>query len=841
MKRRLISLLLALCMVFAMQPDTAQAATKITKVVITMSELQPGKALPTDAKVPDTASTVVKSVKWKGDTNNGKAKEGVKYTATITVEIKSGVKDKTFASAASSINATVNGKKASVKRNSATSITVTYTFPALSGKESAAEVIDLGVTHIKEDLNARWAALKPVNTDENLYSKKPEAVWAPYVAGKVRTQVLEDGVNTLNFARYVAGLNADVSLVDELNEKAQYGAVLLGAVNKLVHEAKRPNDMDVDFYKKGYEATTSSNLFSEATIYASTKGTLETFLSHSVIGWLSDSGVSSLGHRIWVLNPVMKGTGFGVASGSNTTYSTMWVTNTSKYGTGTGTSSYDAITWPAAGYHPTNLFFDGDQWSVRLNGSRYSAKASNIQVKVTNPSGETQVCKAKVSTTSKDPLIIFTPSGKVKSGNKFDVEISGITRGDESVVLKYSVEFFKLDTKGTSDLDLLYLDKLPAEKALKSLKSCASNYTKAEDVIKCIKAEVKYADTVEWVKKPTITKATASKAGSLKGTVKCSRNDQSFTLSVNLTLAKQSDKTDNLYAAAAALKRMEVSNGTTKAQVEAAAKAAVTDGVISVKSFKVNKKATKTETGQIYVSLKGSTNTTFGVYMTIPALGGTIDPEPTAVPTPAPTQGASKDKFNYDAALGLGVENAKEAAITNSTTEGELAAYLQELLPKEQKDKYTYIVEFTSKTNATVNKDGQLQAKIAVRDLTYNYTSSGTLVYLTIPATGSSDSEEVAKIEADMALIQAAFDARVASAKSENDLKKADLLKIAEEAVKNGSKVRWLNTPLFSTRPAKDGEDGHVKGTLRLTLGAETREIEFSVILHADGTITNAN
>ena len=85
------------------------------------------------------------------------------------------------------------------------------------------------------------------------------------------------------------------------------------------------------------------------------------------------------------------------------------------------------------------------------------------------------------------------------------------------------------------------------------------------------------------------------------------------------------------------------------------------------------------------------------------------------------------------------------------------------------------------------------------------------------------------------------FGARIASAKSKDDLTKKDLLNVAKNAVKNGSSVQWLNDPLFSTMSAKNGKDGWVKGTLRVEFGAEQRDIEFYAVLHLDGSITNGS
>ena len=451
-RQHLLSLLLVFALIVTVLPTTVPAATMVKKVAVTMSTLKEGASLPTSAKVSNS-SVKVAAVKWKGSTNSGKAKGNVKYKVTITLQIKSG---KAAKFGTGKISATVNGKKASVKRNSAKKITVTYTFPTL-GKT----ILNLGTGHTKEEINAKWTALKPMNSDKNLFIEEPEVVSAPFKTGTVKSEVLTDGINMLNFSRYVAGLNSDVSLDSTLNEKTQYGAVLMAHINKMEHKPAKPSDMDQSFYAKGYEATSSSNLARYITANAAATADTKEFLSWSVRSWLSDSGVSSLGHRIWCLDPVMKGTGFGVAIGKTYTYSDMWVHNTSKYGTGSGTSNWDAIPWPAAGYHPTNLITKDDEWSVRFNGKRFSVKSSDVRVRVSNAAGRTQECKTRINTDFGDPVLIFQPTGTVGNGDKYDVEISGITKGGSPAVIKYSVEFFKLGSTSTNkpsdtstDLDL---------------------------------------------------------------------------------------------------------------------------------------------------------------------------------------------------------------------------------------------------------------------------------------------------------------------------------------------------------------------------------------------------
>lgn len=654
--KRWLSMLLVFALIVMVLPTTASAATTVRKVAITMSLPKVGASLPTRANTRVSNSKIkVMSVKWKGSTNSGKAKSNVSYTATIILQTKSAGVAK-FGSG--TISATVNGKKASVKRNSAKKITVTYTFPAL-GTTSGTTVLNLGTTHTKEEINAKWTTLKPVNTDKNIFIEKPHAVSPPFSTGKVKSQVLTDGINTLNFCRYVAGLNSDVSLVSSLNEKAQYGAVLLANIDQMCHTPSKPADMDQNFYSRGYQATSSSNLANYITANAEATGDMKEFLSWSVREYFSDAGVKSLGHRIWCLNPVMKGTGFGVANGTKYTYTDMWVFDTDKYGTGSGTSNWDAIPWPAAGYHPTNLISKKDEWSIRLNRKRFSVNSSSVRVKVTNDAGRTQDCKVRISTGWDDPVLIFQPTGTVGNGDKYDVEISGITKGGKPAVIKYSVEFFKLGSTSTS--------------------------TPPEPLI-------------------------------------------------DLSL----------------------------------------DGEITEDKL--------------------------------------ID-------------------FIHDSVKGI--------AVNNDTTEESLLNALLSYLPEDSG--YTLVILYFGKTNATVKKDGSIIAKVSVKDLKRNTFSIGEMVKYKIPATGSSDAAEVQKIEGDVKAIKQAFNARISSAKSKDDLMMNDLLTIAKNAAKNGSSVYWLSDPLFSIMSPKNGKNGWVKGVLSVKLGAEAREVEFYAVLHPNGKITNGS
>lgn len=495
----------------------------------------------------------------------------------------------------------------------------------VSAKESKTVTIKAHRTTM--ELNAKWAQLKPVHTEGTPYTIAPviSPVSGDPTLGKVKSQVLNDGLNTLNFARYMAGLAGDVSLIKDFNTSAQYASVLLAfRDNGLTHYPEKPRGVSIDFYKNGYEGTSNSNL----QMWYSRSGE-STAISYSVKSYLNDLGGSNhnvAGHRYWALDPSMRGTGFGLATAdSGQMYSAMWCAKyTDLNGKGTPTTNYEAITWPAAGYHATDFYSDDMQWSVRLNPEMYDiSKLGNVKVSVTGPGG-TSVISHAISTTYGN-MIMFTPTKRVKAGEKYTVKISGLYRRGTLTTLKYSVKFFTLGESGTSNAELLAADKIAVEHAVKEFGSVANNYTKPKDLLKCIWAETRYIDKMEWITGPTIQKATSSKKGSINGKLKCTLNGKSFTYNVKINIPELI--VDNkAYMALAAAKAMTVSASTTQKDVERALNAKLKGGyTVLVSGFSV-KAPTATETGSVsyYLTVRdgsGKSLATAGVIQVIPVRG----------------------------------------------------------------------------------------------------------------------------------------------------------------------------------------------------------------------------
>ncbi|MBQ2468806.1 MAG: hypothetical protein II503_03885, partial [Clostridia bacterium] len=126
--------------------------------------------------------------------------------------------------------------------------------PAFSALASAAVYTDSGYKSLPK--LTPYDIRKLVNEtplywleEQKVFEVKP-SIKAPYSAGKVKEQVLNDVTERLNMLRRLAGLDPVVA-DPALCEQAQYGAVLMAA-SEYSHTPSRPADMSEEFYKKGY-------------------------------------------------------------------------------------------------------------------------------------------------------------------------------------------------------------------------------------------------------------------------------------------------------------------------------------------------------------------------------------------------------------------------------------------------------------------------------------------------------------------------------------------------------------------------------------------------------------
>ncbi len=258
------------------------------------------------------------------------------------------------------------------------------------------------------------------------YSVDPQTS-APYSAGKLADKTQENALAFLNAIRYVAGLDSSVQLKDEYCTYAQACALLNNVNGKLDHYPTRPDGMDDTLYNTGYLGANKGNLV---------MGTKN--FRRMLLLLVDDQGVSTLGHRRWILFPGMQYTGFGMVGN----YSSMYAHDNF---TAQSSKADPGVVWPAQNM-PLELWEDGATWSASFGRT---LDRENVTVSITNNNGsETwEIAGAggdgtlKVSNENygQAGCVMFTPKSiQCKAGESYHI----IIKENSSLLAEYDVNFF---------------------------------------------------------------------------------------------------------------------------------------------------------------------------------------------------------------------------------------------------------------------------------------------------------------------------------------------------------------------------------------------------------------
>ncbi|GHT83999.1 hypothetical protein FACS1894137_06460 [Spirochaetia bacterium] len=292
----------------------------------------------------------------------------------------------------------------------------------------------------KDAVLKRWNELRPEFSGGNIYDRVP-SYSGIFSQGKVSDTALSDGINMLNFYRFLVGLPDDVELTSEYNELAQYGSVLNAAWGRIAHQQSQPNGMSAEFYQKASQGIGSSNLH---------KG--QGSVSEAIKGWMEDSdagNIDRLGHRRWILNPGMLYTGLSYVDGFSALYS--FDSSRSKK------VDYQAIAFPSGAAFPNDFFGNEWAWNVSINPDTYqSPSKNNIRVLLTESStgkkwsfgagNNDGYFNIETSRFGVPNCIIFRPQGITKYNGTYQVHIEGIrTSTGTNVVLQYETTFFDME------------------------------------------------------------------------------------------------------------------------------------------------------------------------------------------------------------------------------------------------------------------------------------------------------------------------------------------------------------------------------------------------------------
>ena len=300
------------------------------------------------------------------------------------------------------------------------------------------------------------------NTSEYMENYTAES---PTYAGRLSDDTLDEGLNSVNFCRYLAGLPYDVTLNDEYNTLAQNASLIIYMNQALSHKPEKPAAMGDNVYSLAYKGAGESNIG---------KGYMN--IQASVVeGYMSDTdehNISVLGHRRWILNPDIQQTGLGMVEDCTA----MYVRDKTRDDKFTG----DYICWPPANmpYEMIGSNKNGYAYSVTLNPSVYEAPdRDKVTVTMTSkllnktwtfdknsPDKSSQLVgyfNVNTDNCGINNCIIFNP-GVLPENDVIDVKITGIykkTDKNSSVEspLSYKVTYF--DLLNESDYTLGFPEK----------------------------------------------------------------------------------------------------------------------------------------------------------------------------------------------------------------------------------------------------------------------------------------------------------------------------------------------------------------------------------------------
>ncbi|MBQ4470385.1 MAG: hypothetical protein IJR35_03935 [Synergistaceae bacterium] len=279
------------------------------------------------------------------------------------------------------------------------------------------------------------------------YASSPE-YRSPYYEGCVKSAVLNDALDELNYIRSLIGVPSSVTLNDEYTDKAQHGAVLLDVIGTLTHMPSRPANMTLSFYDMAYDALTHSNIAGAASGNMSLSKSLKIYMDDS-----DSSNINALSHRRWLMNPRLEQVGFGLSTRKG--YAAAYVIEEISDSIPAWPLDDVFITWPSSKKaHPLTYFYHDTAWSVTLDGDVFDECSEEaVQVTLTRESDNRTwtfssshkdgYFRVNTENYAYDDCIIFRPDNISRYNNNevWNVKITGLTRSGVPSSISYSVRF----------------------------------------------------------------------------------------------------------------------------------------------------------------------------------------------------------------------------------------------------------------------------------------------------------------------------------------------------------------------------------------------------------------
>ena len=270
--------------------------------------------------------------------------------------------------------------------------------------------------------------------EENIYKVKPNLKTKE--KGSLKQTVIDDTIHVLNTFRYSMGLDP-VEEDKELSKKAQAGAFINYANNKISHYPKTPegfSDKD-QVVKDGKLANSESNLGQGYKIY------------DTIGGYMDDEDPHNnrvVGHRKWLMNPFLKRVGIGQVGIFNNIY--VADDNAISF------NNDNIVTYPtkvnfAEFINPITPF------SVNFGRDYKIENIDNVKVVVTDKSGYTKTYTKgnglfySKSSHGNSTALVFGNKLLKEKGCEYNIKIIGLKANKKDLPIEYTSKFISINDK----------------------------------------------------------------------------------------------------------------------------------------------------------------------------------------------------------------------------------------------------------------------------------------------------------------------------------------------------------------------------------------------------------
>jgi hypothetical protein len=272
-------------------------------------------------------------------------------------------------------------------------------------------------------------------------------------SNETKEQQVASALRRVRAYRSLIGLRTDVSVDAAYTELAEAAAEICMRLGTLTHTPSRPPGMSDAQYDLASQGAGECNLAS---------GFPSITIPQSIDFYMDDSdsgNIDRVGHRRWIMSPLLTHTGFGLSSDRQ--FTAMHVFPDAAYAAACfsdldAVQPWDMLLYPRWGHMPIEYFAAADvAWSISLRGDRYRAEgvsAASISVRPAGadntPTGPALNISYFARSTGnfgcQQPVLIFRPDGiNLAAGQRYRAIVTGITdMSGAPVTLDYWVEFF---------------------------------------------------------------------------------------------------------------------------------------------------------------------------------------------------------------------------------------------------------------------------------------------------------------------------------------------------------------------------------------------------------------